>query len=63
MKKDLMNIQQSESEVRFQQDHFNQLLKEIEEMYFQRIFFRQTDSFNLGRKLETFIDSNMNKSL
>ncbi len=32
MRTDLTNMKQSESEARFQQDHFNQLLKEIDEM-------------------------------
>jgi len=36
MRKSLDNVQQSESEVRFQQDHFSQLLKEIEEMYHKK---------------------------
>jgi len=62
MRKSLDNVQQSESEVRFQQDHFSQLLKEIEEMKKARNFYRQQYE-QVSSKLKEVYNDKINSNL
>jgi len=61
-----MNNQNPESESQYQQDHFNQLLKEIDEMKKARNFYRQQYeqvSLKLKEVYNEKINSNLPKTM